>query len=120
MCSIGSSSLFSAQRAAEQLYYSKHWPEEPAEVLRRRGFTISERSLSVGWARVLSRVDLREKRVYLDGEAIASYAAENGLSAEAVRRRALAHELGHVLLEHLSGAEAEAAAERFAQLYCGY
>ena len=94
--------------------------DSPEGELLRRGVMIEERPLSAGWARVLARADLREKRVYLDREAIKSYAAEKGLSEEAVRRRALAHELGHVLLEHLSGAEAEAAAELFARLYCGF
>ena len=89
----------------------------PEAELLRRGFAVEERPLSVGWARVLARVDLREKRVYLDRKAIESYAAEKGLSEEAVRRRALAHELGHVLLAHLSGAEAEEAADLFARMY---
>ncbi|MBQ7568325.1 hypothetical protein IJT17_05910 [bacterium] len=107
-----------AQELAEKIWSSEQWPDCPEQALRKRGISIEERPLSVGWARVMSRADLLAGRVYLDNEAIASYAAECGRSEAQVRRRALAHELGHFLCPNLSGAAAEAAADWFAAKYC--
>ena len=83
----------------------------PAQELQNRGFRLVEKSLSVGGARILARVNLIEKTVCIDMETVARHAAEQGISVEQMRQQALAHELGHVLHPDLRGRAAEQAAQ---------
>lgn len=94
---------------------------DPEAVLRRLGFAIEYKLLSVPGLLVWGRVILNEKRVYLDREALTflsksgiSLAIKNSLDDAWPKRLVLAHELFHILASTRQIEHSELAAIIFA------